>query len=96
MHFGLLGIFQNYRGESSDTDLIAGEMALAKLADATGFDRYWAVEQHFFDYSMCPDNLQWLAQVAGVTERVKLGTGAVIMLRRSSPRRCCPRFVRNK
>jgi len=79
MHFGLLGIFQNYRGESNDADLIQGEMALAKLADREGFDSYWAVEHHFFDYSMCPDNLQWLAQVAGETERVKLGTGAVIM-----------------
>jgi alkanesulfonate monooxygenase SsuD/methylene tetrahydromethanopterin reductase-like flavin-dependent oxidoreductase (luciferase family) len=79
MHFGLLGIFQNYRGESNDADIVAGEMALAKLADARGFDSYWAVEHHFFDYSMCPDNLQWLAQVAGETERVQLGTGAVIM-----------------
>ena len=79
MHFGLLGIFQNYRGEVNDADLVAGEMALAKLADRSGFDSYWAVEHHFFDYSMCPDNLQWLAQVAGVTERIKLGTGAVIM-----------------
>lgn len=79
MHFGLLGIFQNYRGEQDDADLVRGEMALAKLADAKGFDSYWAVEHHFFDYSMCPDNLQWLAQVAGVTERILLGTGAVIM-----------------
>ena len=79
MHFGLLGIFQNYRGEMNDADLVQGEMALAKLADRVGFDSYWAVEHHFFDYSMCPDNLQWLAQVAGVTERILLGTGAVIM-----------------
>jgi alkanesulfonate monooxygenase SsuD/methylene tetrahydromethanopterin reductase-like flavin-dependent oxidoreductase (luciferase family) len=79
MHFGVLGIFQNYRGESNDADIVQGELALAKLADATGFDSYWAVEHHFFDYSMCPDNLQWLAQVAGVTERIQLGTGAVIM-----------------
>ncbi len=79
MHFGLLGIFQNYRGESNDTDVVAGEMALARLAERVGFDSYWAVEHHFFDYSMCPDNLQWLAQVAGVTDRIKLGTGAVIM-----------------
>ena len=70
---------KNYRGESNDTDLIQGEMALAKLADREGFDSYWAVEHHFFDYSMCPDNMQWLAQVAAVTERVKLGTGAVIV-----------------
>jgi alkanesulfonate monooxygenase SsuD/methylene tetrahydromethanopterin reductase-like flavin-dependent oxidoreductase (luciferase family) len=79
MHFGLLGIFQNYRGESNDADIVQGEMALAKLAEGLGFDSYWAVEHHFFDYSMCPDNLQWLAQVAGETERIQLGTGAVIM-----------------
>ena len=79
MHFGLLGIFQNYRGESNDADIVQGEMALAKLAERAGFDSYWAVEHHFFDYSMCPDNLQWLAQVAGETERIQLGTGAVIM-----------------
>ncbi len=79
MHFGLLGIFQNYRGETNDADLVAGELALAKLAEAKGLDSYWAVEHHFFDYSMCPDNMQWLAQVAGETERILLGTGAVIM-----------------
>lgn len=79
MHFGLLGIFQNYRGESNDAEIVRGELSLARLADALGFDSYWAVEHHFFDYSMCPDNLQWLAQVAGATERIQLGTGAVIM-----------------
>jgi alkanesulfonate monooxygenase SsuD/methylene tetrahydromethanopterin reductase-like flavin-dependent oxidoreductase (luciferase family) len=79
MHFGLLGIFQNYHGEHDDSDVVRGEMALAKLADAKGFDSYWAVEHHFFDYSMCPDNLQWLAQVASETQRILLGTGAVIM-----------------
>lgn len=79
MHFGLLGIFQNYRGESNDAEIVAGELALARLADRTGFDSYWAVEHHFFDYSMCPDNFQWLAQVAGETDRIRLGTGAVIM-----------------
>jgi alkanesulfonate monooxygenase SsuD/methylene tetrahydromethanopterin reductase-like flavin-dependent oxidoreductase (luciferase family) len=79
MHFGILGIFQNYRGESNDADIIQGELALAKLADQLGYDSYWAPEHHFFDYSMCPDNVQWLAQVAGATERIQLGTGAVIM-----------------
>jgi alkanesulfonate monooxygenase SsuD/methylene tetrahydromethanopterin reductase-like flavin-dependent oxidoreductase (luciferase family) len=79
MHFGLLSIFQNYRGEQNDADVVAGELALARIADREGFDSYWAVEHHFFDYSMCPDNMQYLAQVAGITERVRLGTGAVIM-----------------
>ncbi|MBW2242342.1 MAG: LLM class flavin-dependent oxidoreductase [Deltaproteobacteria bacterium] len=79
MHFGLLSIFQNYRDEQDDRDIMQGELALAKLADELGYGSYWATEHHFFGYSMCPDNLQWLAQVAGTTSRIKLGTGAVIM-----------------
>jgi len=79
MHFGTLSIFQNYRNEHDDRDVVEGELALARLAEATGFDSFWAVEHHFFPYSMCPDNLQFLAQVAGQTERILLGTGAVIM-----------------
>ncbi len=79
MHFGLLSIFQNYRDEQNDADTMRGELALARLADELGYDSYWATEHHFFGYSMCPDNLQWLAQVAGCTERILLGTGAIIM-----------------
>ena len=33
MHFGLLGIFQNYRGDSNDADIVQGEFALARLAE---------------------------------------------------------------
>ena len=79
MHFGLLSIFQNYRDQQNDRDVMRGELALARLAEDAGFDSYWATEHHFFGYSMCPDSLQWLAQVAGFTRRIKLGTGAVIM-----------------
>ena len=79
MKFGLLSIFQNYRDEHDDGEIMRGELPLARAADALGYDSYWATEHHFFGYSMCPDNLQWLAQVAGCTSRIKLGTGAVIM-----------------
>ena len=79
MHFGILSIFQNYRDEHDDGEIMRSELALAKLADRLGYDSYWATEHHFFGYSMCPDNFQWLAQVAGVTERIQLGTGAVIV-----------------
>jgi alkanesulfonate monooxygenase SsuD/methylene tetrahydromethanopterin reductase-like flavin-dependent oxidoreductase (luciferase family) len=79
MHFGLLSIFQNYRDEHDDGEILRGELALALAAEELGYDSYWATEHHFFGYSMSPDNLQWLAQVAGLTKRIKLGTGAVIM-----------------
>jgi alkanesulfonate monooxygenase SsuD/methylene tetrahydromethanopterin reductase-like flavin-dependent oxidoreductase (luciferase family) len=79
MQFGALSIFQNYRDEQADADVMRDELAIAVLADELGFDSYWATEHHFFGYSMCPDNLQWLAQVASATSRIRLGTGAVIM-----------------
>ena len=79
MHFGLLSIFQNYRDELNDAEIMQGEFAIALMADQLGYGSYWATEHHFFGYSMCPDNLQWLAQVAGRTERILLGTGAIIM-----------------
>ncbi|HTR92347.1 MAG TPA: LLM class flavin-dependent oxidoreductase [Trebonia sp.] len=42
-----------------------------------GFDSLWAVEHHFDGYAMCPDNVVFLANIAGRTERIKLGTGIV-------------------
>lgn len=79
MQIGVLSIFQNYRDEQDDGDVMRGEMAIALLADQLGFDSYWATEHHFFGYSMCPDNLQWLTGVAAQTSRIKVGTGAIIM-----------------
>jgi alkanesulfonate monooxygenase SsuD/methylene tetrahydromethanopterin reductase-like flavin-dependent oxidoreductase (luciferase family) len=79
MDIGVLSIFQNYRDEHEDADVMRGELAVALLAEELGYDSYWATEHHFFGYSMCPDNIQWLSQVAGATTRIKLGTAAVIM-----------------
>lgn len=79
MEIGVLGIFQNYRDAEEDTAVMQGELDVALLAEELGYDSYWAAEHHFFSYSMCPDNIQWLTGVAGRTRRIKLGTGAVIM-----------------
>lgn len=79
MQIGVLSIFQNYRDEQDDAAVMRGEMQLALLAEELGYDSYWATEHHFFGYSMCPDNLQWLTGVATATKRIKVGTGAVIM-----------------
>lgn len=79
MDIGVLSIFQNYRDAQDDAAVMQGELAIALLAEELGYDSYWATEHHFFGYSMCPDNVQWLSQVAGATRRLKLGTAAIIM-----------------
>jgi alkanesulfonate monooxygenase SsuD/methylene tetrahydromethanopterin reductase-like flavin-dependent oxidoreductase (luciferase family) len=76
---GILGIYQNYQGRTSDAEMMSAEMRIADLAEPLGFDSYWPPEHHFTDYSACPDNLQMLSWLAGRTSRIGLGTGAVIV-----------------
>jgi alkanesulfonate monooxygenase SsuD/methylene tetrahydromethanopterin reductase-like flavin-dependent oxidoreductase (luciferase family) len=79
MRAGLLGIFQNYLGRGSDSDMMKSEMRIADLAEEFGYDTYFPPEHHFTDYSACPDNVQFLSWLAGRTRKVKLGTGAIIL-----------------
>lgn len=79
MEVGLLQIFQNYLGRFRDEDVVAAEMRIARQAEALGYDKLWAVEHHFTDYAACPDNVAYLCWLAGCTERIRLGTGAVIV-----------------
>jgi alkanesulfonate monooxygenase SsuD/methylene tetrahydromethanopterin reductase-like flavin-dependent oxidoreductase (luciferase family) len=79
MDVGLLLIFQNYQGRGEDADVMRDQMHLALLAEELGYDKVWPPEHHFTDYSACPDNIEFLAWLAGATKRVKLATGAVIV-----------------
>ena len=54
-------------------------MRLGVLADQLGYDALWPVEHHFEDYAFCPDNVVFLAHMAARTERIALGTGAIIL-----------------
>ncbi len=79
MDVGVLLIFQNYQGRGSDARMIADQMELAVLAETLGYDKLWPPEHHFTDYSACPDNIEFLAWLAGRTTKIKLATGAVIV-----------------
>ena len=63
----------------TDGQVYQDELRLARLADELGFDVAWAAEHHFFGYSFCPDNIELLAFLAGVTTNIDVGTAAVIM-----------------
>ena len=63
----------------TDGQVYDEDTRLALLAEELGFDVVWAVEHHFYDYSFCPDNTEWLAYIAGRTDRIDVGTAAVIM-----------------
>jgi alkanesulfonate monooxygenase SsuD/methylene tetrahydromethanopterin reductase-like flavin-dependent oxidoreductase (luciferase family) len=81
MRVGVQLIFQSwgYHGRVTDAEVVAQEVRLGELADELGFHALWPVEHHFDDYSFCPDNTLFLANMAARTQRILLGTGAVIL-----------------
>lgn len=80
MDVGLQLIFSSYGWDDiSDADVYLQETELALMAEELGFDCIWPTEHHFYDYSFCPDNIEFLAYIAGRTERIDLGTAAVIL-----------------
>jgi alkanesulfonate monooxygenase SsuD/methylene tetrahydromethanopterin reductase-like flavin-dependent oxidoreductase (luciferase family) len=80
MDVGIQTIFASAGWEDiTDAQVYDEDTALALLAEELGFDVVWAVEHHFYDYSFCPDNTQWLSYIAGRTERIEVGTAAIIL-----------------
>ena len=61
MDVGTQHIFAAAGWESmTDGQVFDEEVRLALLAEDLGFDAVWPVEHHFFDYALCPDNVQFL------------------------------------
>ncbi|MBQ0719340.1 MAG: LLM class flavin-dependent oxidoreductase [Gammaproteobacteria bacterium] len=79
MKVGLSCIFQNPWNNLNDHDVYQHEVRIASQAEALGYDSIWGVEHHFTGYTMCPDVMQWLSFIAGKTEKVGLGSMAVIL-----------------
>jgi len=78
MKIGIQNVFPAHK-DYSDREMYKQETRLLIEAEGMGFDIIWPVEHHFFDYSMCPDNMQYLSYIAARTERMELGTGAIIL-----------------
>ena len=71
MDIGLQLIFSSYGWQDgmSDGQVYGEELRLARLAEELGFDAIGPVEHHFFDYSFCPDNTQFLAYRPAVLKK---------------------------
>lgn len=56
------------------------ELRLTELCEPLGYSAVWCVEHHFDgEYSMVPDNLQFLSWLAARTNHIKLVTGGIIV-----------------
>jgi luciferase family oxidoreductase group 1 len=60
-------------------DALRASVALARLADARGFHRYWVAEHHSMPGVASSSPAVILAHLAAHTERVRLGSGGVML-----------------
>ena len=79
-------------GGHSVADAIAATVELAQLADDLGYTRYWCAEHHGLRgvSNPCPEVM--LARLGSVTQRIRLGSGGV-MLPYYSPFKVAEQFM---
>lgn len=81
MKFGV-GLFSMQTHGDLDyghADLYANSLGHVKLAESVGFDSVWLSEHHFLEDGYCSSPLVMAAAMAAVTERVRIGTGVLIL-----------------
>ena len=79
MKTGYMIMMANLHEGMPDAEMIREEMRIAELAEAVGYDTIWCAEHHFESYSMAIDNLQILTWLAARTQRILLGSAALIL-----------------
>ncbi|WP_454736599.1 LLM class flavin-dependent oxidoreductase [Cupriavidus necator] len=60
-------------------DALAATVELAQLADALGYTRYWCAEHHGLHGVCNPAPEVMLARLGSVTQRIRLGSGGVML-----------------
>ncbi len=78
MKFGIQQVIPAHK-DLDDRAMFREEVESIIESEQMGFDIVWTVEHHFTDYSICPDNMQYLTYIAARTKRLLLATGAIIV-----------------
>jgi luciferase family oxidoreductase group 1 len=76
---------------STAADAVGNTLTLARAADALGYSRYWLAEHHSTNSFACAAPEALISQVATVTERMRVGSGGV-MLSHYSPFKVAEQF----
>ncbi len=79
MKFGFFLLSPQMERTRSAADVMADTIALAQEAESLGFDHLWVSEHHFGSLSLSPSPLMTLSHLAARTERIRLGTGVLVL-----------------
>ena len=67
------------RSDQTTGDAVGASLALARAADRLGYTRYWVAEHHNMPAVAATNPPVLIAMVAGVTERIRVGSGGVML-----------------
>lgn len=67
------------RTDQATPDAVAASLALARVADAHGYQRYWLAEHHNMPAVAATNPPVLIGLVAGATERIRVGSGGVML-----------------
>jgi len=77
MRRALFAFFENHHGDTGRA--LREQIALARDAEALGMSEVWVSEHHFNDFSVSGPILPLMAYLCGVTERIRVGSAAVLL-----------------
>lgn len=67
------------RADQATGDAVAATLALARTADALGYERYWLAEHHNMPAVAATNPPVLIGLVAGATDRIRVGSGGVML-----------------
>ena len=75
MKFGVLQFFSWQKHRVALSTVYERALERIRIMDTTGYDAVWLAEHHFSTYSVCPSVHLMGMHVAGLTQRLRIGTG---------------------
>ena len=78
MHLSVLDLVP-VRSDQTTGDALAATRALARVADESGYRRYWLAEHHNMPAVAATNPPLLIAMVAAATERIRVGSGGVML-----------------
>lgn len=79
MKFGLFNLMSLRDNPDGVRGVIANTRDMVATAEQIGFDIAWFAEHHFTNYSVSVSPLLMCAHFAGLTRRIRLGTGVIVL-----------------
>lgn len=83
LKLSILDLATIYNGESA-TETLRQSTELVQLADRLGYTRYWFAEHHNTKFQMSTSPELLIAHTAALTERIRIGSGGVMLPNHSS------------